>query len=99
MPKRSVEWNETLAEELSNINFAKDFLLALMDEGESVQGALGKTIRGFGIKEFCSIANWEPSSVQRAINLKHNPTKDTLEKLLEPFGLTLGVKNIKDGAA
>lgn len=33
----------------------------------------------------------EPS-VQRAINPEYNPTKLTLEKLLSPLGLNLGVK-------
>ena len=45
MPKRSVDWNETLAEKLSDLDFARDFLSDLIDEGDSLQEALGKTIR------------------------------------------------------
>lgn len=33
----------------------------------------------------------EPA-IQRAINPEHNPTKQTLEKLLEPLGLRLSAK-------
>ena len=96
MPKRSVSWNDTLAEKLSDLDFAKNFLLDLMEEGLPLQEALGETIRGHGVKEFCTLVDLEPSSVQRAINLNNNPTKETLEKLLQPFGLTLGAKEIKN---
>ena len=99
MPKRSVNWNETLAEKLNDLDFARDFLLDLMEEGVPLQEALGETIRGHGVKEFCNLVNLEPSSVQRAIKLNNNPTKETLEKLLQPFGLTLGAKEIKSKAA
>ena len=99
MPKRSVDWNETLAEKLNDLDFARDFLSDLIDEGDSLQEALGKTIRGYGVKEFCCLVDLTPATVQRAINLEYNPTKETLEKMLKPFGLTLGIKDIEDGAA
>ena len=98
MPKRSVSWDETLSEKLKDMKFAKGFILALLDERMSLQEALGRTIRSYGIKEFCSLANLEIATVQRAINVNHNPTKETLEGLLEPFGLALGAKE-KDQAA
>ena len=92
MPKRSVDWNETLSEKLNDMDFARGFLLALLDEGEPLQEALAKTIRGYGVKEFGELVGLKPSVVQRAIDLKNNPTKATLERLLGPFGLTLGAK-------
>jgi DNA-binding phage protein len=37
------------------------------------------------------------SNVLRAIHPKHNPTQETLEKLLEPFGLRIGLAKVKPG--
>ena len=34
-------------------------------------------------------------NVLRAINPKHNPTQETLERLLKPFGLRIGLAQIK----
>ena len=99
MPKRSVNWNETLAEKLKDMEFSRHFLLSLIEEGVSLQEALGKTIRGYGVKEFSTLVNLEPSAIQRAIDSMHNPTKDTLEKILSPFGLELGVREPKDDGA
>lgn len=99
MPKRSVDWNETLSEKLRDLKFAKQFLLSLVDEGDSLQEALGRTVRGYGVKEFSKLVNLDEPAIQRAIDPSHNPTKTTLEKLLNPFSLVLGVKEIEDGAA
>lgn len=97
MPKRSVDWNETLAEKLKDIQFAKYFLLSLIEEGDSLQETLGKTICGYGVKEFASLIDLESSAIQRAIGSTHNPTKETLEEILSPFGLELGVRESKGG--
>jgi DNA-binding phage protein len=92
MPKRSKDWNEALAKELRRPKFAREFILAAMDEGISIQEVLGKTIRAYGVKEFAERAGIPAPNVLRAINPKHNPTQDTLEKLLKPWGLCLTVK-------
>ena len=95
MPKRSVSWNDTLSEKLSDLDFAKNFPLDLMEEGLSLQEELEEIFRGHGVKEFCTLVDLKPSSVQRAINLKNNSTKATLETLLEPLGPVLRAKEIK----
>ncbi len=45
MTRRCRDWNEGLAQDLRDPEFARDFLLAAMDEGVSIQTALGKVIR------------------------------------------------------
>ena len=89
MTRRSRDWNEGLARELRNPEFAREFVLALLDEGFSLQQALAKTIRTYGIKEFAEWAGMPSSNVSRAIREGYSPGLLLLEKLLKPFGLRL----------
>ena len=43
MARRSRDWNKGLAKDLRDPEFAREFLLAAIDEGISVQHALGKS--------------------------------------------------------
>lgn len=49
---RSVDWNEGLAEDLRDREFAREFLLAAVEDDISIQVVLGKVIRAYGVKEF-----------------------------------------------
>ena len=51
MTRRSEAWNVGLAKELRDAAFAREFLLAAIDEGVDLQLALGKVIRAMGVKE------------------------------------------------
>ena len=89
MARRSQDWNVGLAEDLRDPEFAREFLLAAMDEGVVIQVALGKVIRAMGVKEFAAKVDMAAPNVQRAINPRHNPTLETLNRLLDPFRLRL----------
>lgn len=91
MTKRSRDWNETLAHELRDSEFAREFLMAMLDEGFTLQEALAKTIRSYGVKEFARKARMPSSNLVRSIDRKHNPTQRTLDRLLKPLGLRLAV--------
>jgi hypothetical protein len=52
MSRRSKDWNEGLAKDLRNPKFSREFIMAALEEGISIQAALGKVIRAYGIKEF-----------------------------------------------
>ncbi len=91
MTKRSGEWNEGLSRNLQDPKFAQEFILASLGEGLSLQKVLGKVIRAYGIKEFSKKIKMASPNIVRAINQKHNPTQDTLNRLLKPFGLRLAV--------
>mgnify|MGYP001555657355 CR=1 FL=1 len=92
MPTRSSAWRESVSQELKDTTYAQSFLLELLDEGDDLQTALGRLIRLYGVKEYARRAKMEESAIQRAINPAHNPTKGTLEKLLAPLKLSLGVR-------
>ncbi len=95
MARRSRDWNEGLAQDLRDPDFAREFLLAAIDDGISVQLALGKVIRATGVKEFAAAVGMASSNVLRAINPRHNPTQQTLNRLLRPFRLRLSLAPIQ----
>lgn len=92
MARRSIDWNEGLAKDLRDTEFAREFLLAAIEEGIPLQQALGKVIRAYGIKEFSKKVKMPSSNIVRAIHPTSNPTIETLRKLLKPFKLDLGLK-------
>ncbi len=92
MPTRSRDWNEEVSQDLKDTAFAQVFLLELLEAGDDLQTALGRLIRLYGVKEYAKLADLDEPAIQRAINPDHNPTKQTLEKLLAPLKLSLGVK-------
>src|SRR5207244_13598058 len=89
MARRSEDWNVGLAQDLRSPEFAREFLLGAVEEGVPVQAALGKVIRAMGVKEFAAKVRMASPNVLRAINPRHNPTQETLNRLLRPFGLRL----------
>ncbi len=93
--KRSRDWNEGLALDLRDKTFAREFLLAAVDAGVGIQVALGKVIRAMGVKEFAAAIDIAPPNVLRAINPRHNPTHETLNRLLGPFRLRLSLAPIE----
>jgi probable addiction module antidote protein len=93
--RRSKDWNEGLAEDLQDEDFARRFLAAAVDDGIPLKMALAKVIRARGIKEFAEEVGMPSPNVLRAIHPKHNPTQETLERLLKPFGLRIGLADVK----
>ena len=89
MAKRSRDWDEGLARDLEDAAFAREFLLGAVEEGIPLQKALGKVIRAMGVKEFSQKIGMASPNVQRAIHPHHNPTQETLDRLLKPFRLRL----------
>ena len=96
MTKRTRNWDEGLAEDLRDPLFAREFLLAAVEEDISLQEAIAKVIRCYGVKEFAKKISMPSSNLSRAIDQRHNPTQETLNRLLQPFGLMVGVKPIRE---
>ena len=100
MSRRSVDWNAGLAQDLKNPKFARGFILAALDAEElSPQIVLRKVILAYGLKEFSKRVKMPPSNISRALNPRYNPTVQTLNKLLRPFGLRLVVAPLRQKPA
>ena len=95
MARRAKDWNEGLAKDLQDSGFAKKFIQAALDEGLPIQEVIGKVIRAYGIKEFSKRTKISSPNLLRAIDPKHNPTQETINRLLKPFGLRLSVAPIE----
>jgi probable addiction module antidote protein len=91
MARRSRDWNEGLAKDLQDPEFAREFLLAAIEEGITLQQALGKIIRTVGVKEFSLKTGIASPNLLRAINSRSNPTQETLNRLLKPLGLKISL--------
>jgi DNA-binding phage protein len=94
MARRSRDWNVGLATDLRNQEFAREFLLAAIDEGVPLQLALAKVVRAMGVKEFAAKVRMASPNLLRTLNPHHNPTQDTLNRLLKPFRLKLSLARI-----
>ena len=99
MARRSKDWNHGLAQDLRDPEFARQFLMASLDEGIPLQAALGKVIRAMGVKEFAARIGVASPNVLRAISARHTPTHATINRLLKPFGLRLGLALLDDSPA
>ena len=95
MARRSRDWNAGLAQDLQQQDFAREFLLAAMEEGLPLQVALGKIVRATGVKEFAAKVRMASPNVLRAIDRRSNPTQRTLNRLLRPFNLRLSLASIE----
>lgn len=95
MAAHTKDWNKGLAKDLREPGFAREFLLAAIEEGVSVQRAMGKVVRAMGVNEAAAVVGMASPNLLRAINPRHNPTQKTLDRLLRPFGLRLSVAVIE----
>jgi DNA-binding phage protein len=83
--------NEGLARDLQERAFPREFFLAAINEGVPQKQALGKVIRATGVKEFAQQVGMAAPNIVRAIHPRHNPTLETLNRLLGPFDLQLSL--------
>jgi DNA-binding phage protein len=96
MARRNRDWNIGLAEDLQDREFACEFLLGAIDEGVPLQVALAKVVRAMGVKEFAAKVGMASPNLLRTLNPRHNPTQDTLNRLLKPFRLKLSLAPISE---
>lgn len=69
---RSKDWDEGLAGDLQDRDFAREFLLAAVEEDISIQASLGKVIRAYGLKEFTAEIDMPRSNLSRALRPSFN---------------------------
>lgn len=96
--RRTADWSEHLAKQLQDIEFARGFVVAHIEEGYPIQDALIRIVRAYGVKEYAKRIHMAPSNLLRALDSStSNLTTKTLSRILKPLGLELTVK--RTGAA
>jgi DNA-binding phage protein len=86
---RNSSYDEDLAKELRDLEFAQGFLVDLIEgkDGLELEEALRLTIQKMGVVEFCSRAKMSKQNVNSFLKSKRNVKPETLDALLKPFGL------------
>ncbi len=95
MTRRSKDWNEGLSADLKDPEFAREFILAAMEDGMPLKTVLARTIRAYGVKEFANAIKMAEPNLVRLLSARSNPTQETLNRLLKAFGLKLAVAPIR----
>ena len=93
--RRTRNYNEELSKYLKDSEFAREFLLGLMEDedGLSLEDALRRVIEIMGVKEFCALAkkrridSIHESNVVDFLKGKRHPKPDTLNTYLKPWKL------------
>ena len=92
MAKRSEDWSEGLAQQLRDTEVAREFMLAWIEEGETLREALARTVRAYGVTEFAKDAHLPVSNVSRALRSDYNPGHNLLSQMLAVLGLELSAQ-------
>lgn len=97
MAKRSKSWDESLAKKLKDLEFAKYYLLSLVnDENLPLKEALRDFVHSYGVSEYAQICGLAQPNLTRALNEDSNSTLSTVEKILSPLSLSLSVVDLID---
>ena len=91
MPRRSKEWDETLQKELRKPKFAKAYIEAAIKDGLPIQVALAQVIKAMGVVEYAEKVGMHSQNIHRLLKPGTNPTLETLNELLAPLGLAMGI--------
>ena len=87
--RRHKTYDEQLADELRDKEFAREFFLGLIEgkDGMEIEEALIHTIRRMGVKEFSKLSGIHEKSISRMINGRSKSTLETMDEYLTVFGL------------
>ena len=95
MARRTQDWNRGLANDFKDSTFVREFINAALDEGVPIQDVLRKLVDVVGLKETSKKTKMPSPNILRALSPKHNPTLETLSRILRPFGLKLSVTMVE----
>ena len=88
MSRRSESFDKYIAQEMQDLDFARETLIMSMTEfNESVEDALKFTIQKMGLKEFSALSNIPIQNISQFIKGKRKLKIETLDKYLAVFKL------------
>lgn len=100
MSRRSDSFDKYIAEQMQDLNFARETLLTTIEHfGESVEDALRYTITKMGMKEFSELSGIHIQNISQFIKGKRKLKKETLDKYLAIFKLKSKIVVVEDDAA
>ena len=96
--RRSDSFNKDFIENMQDQEFAKAYILSLMNNDEepmTLEDALRFTILQVGNTTFANMVGTKPQTIDKFISKERIPKPKTLDKWLKPFGLKT-VLNVTD---
>jgi len=91
MVRRCYGWDEYMLEDLLDPKFSQELMMGAVKNGVPLREALLDIIQGIGVTEFAASIGMSNANVLRALRPTHNPSCETLDRMLVPFGLRLGL--------
>ena len=91
MSYRSVDWNEGLAKDLRDKEFAAKFVEQCLKGGISHEVIISKLAKAYGLAELSKRVKVASPNIVRVTKDPKKAKWQTLDKILKPFGLTLGI--------
>jgi DNA-binding phage protein len=89
---RAKPFREYLDRHLEDPEYAREYLLAAVEEGLDIQIALADVLRAVGATRYQQwVKGVDRPNLLRAVRKGSNPTLRTIEKLLRPLRLRLSV--------
>ena len=91
MPKRTPTYSEYMAEEMRNTNFAQEFILTAIREGDTIEEAVRLAIENAGVKEFSQKSGIDLDYLSSFVQKEKKISQKRLELCLSVFDLQLTV--------
>ena len=98
MSRRSESYDDAIAKEMQDPDFARGMVLHAIDAGDSVEDALRHGIQRMGLKEFSDQAGMQMQSVSAFVKGERTFGFKNLSKCLSVFGLRFVVAKDKKAA-
>lgn len=92
MPKRTESYDKMIADKLQDVNYAREYLIVLVDEEEmSVEEALITLAQKMGEKEFAQLTGTTKQKINDFVKGRRPASFTILNRYLEPFDLELDI--------
>jgi probable addiction module antidote protein len=92
MKGKAVNWEEDRLKLLKDIEVAREYIEACLEEGISLPVALADVVKAQGMTQVARKTHMALPNLMRAVKKGSNPTYDTLSRLLTGMGMSLTVR-------
>ncbi len=90
MPKRSVDWKESLSQELlESVENRREYFMGLLEEGFSWREALREIVKVIGLKEYAELSGFKSPNLLNQLSDEKDIRVSTLEKMISPLGVNI----------
>ena len=89
MAYRTKNWDEVVAKELRDKEFARGFFEGMIEDGLDAEEVIRRVVRAYGVKELAQKVHLKPESLARVLREPGRARESTLNKIVKPFGVRM----------